>query len=338
MNYLNIPKDREFDMILLGRIAIDFNPVDYYKTLEDSTTFRKYLGGSPANIAVGLSRLGKKSGFFARVSDDRFGDFVINYFKNCGIDTSKVRRCTEGEKLGLTFTEILSENESSILMYRNGAADLKLCCDDIEEDYIKRAGMLLISGTALCESPSREAALKAMNLAKKNNIPLVFDIDYRPYNWKSYDEIAIYYATVAAQSDIILGSREEFDLTERFLPTDGTDLSSAAYWHGCGAKILVIKHGKEGSKAYTNDGKIYSVRPIPVKALKSFGGGDGYASSFLYGVMEGLDIKECLELATASASMLVSSHSCADDMPKLEPLKAFLAEGKEKCGEVVTEE
>ena len=172
MKYIEFDNSKEFDLILLGRVAVDFNPTDYYCPLSQSTTFKKYLGGSPANIAVGLSRLGKKCGFFAKVSDDELGTFVENFFKNEGIDCSHITRCTNGEKIGLTFTEILSETESSILMYRNDAADLKLSVEDIDEDYIKKSKALLISGTALCESPSREAALKATVLAKKTISPL----------------------------------------------------------------------------------------------------------------------------------------------------------------------
>ncbi len=335
MKYIEFDSKREYDLVLLGRIAIDFNPIDYFKTLEESTTFRKYLGGSPANIAVGLSRLNKRLSFFARVSDDRFGDFVTNYFKNCGIDTSNIHRCTNGEKLGLTFTEILSEHESSILMYRNCIADLQLCVDDIDENYIKNTKAILISGTSLAESPSREAALKALALAKKNNTPVIFDIDYREYNWKNKDEIAIYYSAVARQSDVILGSREEYSLTEKFIGLDGSDEQSASFWHSCGAKIVVIKHGKQGSTAYTNDGKKFVIKPFPVKALKSFGGGDGYAATFIYGLLEGWDIQDCLEYGSAAASMLVASHSCADDMPTLEKIQAFIKESKEKYGEMV---
>lgn len=164
---IQFPEGKTYDMILLGRIAIDFNPVDYFQTLSQSTTFKKYVGGSPANTAVGLSRLGRKCGFFAAVSNDRFGDYVTEYFENEGIDTSHVVRCKNGESLGLTFTEILSKDESSILMYRNGIADLALEPDDIDEAYIASAKSLLISGTALAQSPSREAALKAVALAKK---------------------------------------------------------------------------------------------------------------------------------------------------------------------------
>lgn len=335
MKYINFDAARPMDLVLLGRIAIDFNPVDYYKSLTESMTFRKYVGGSPANIAVGVARLGKKTGFFARVSDDSFGDFVVDYFQQEGIDTSRIKRCVNGEKLGLTFTEILSETESSILMYRNDIADLQLDVADIDEEYIKNCKALLISGTALAESPSREAALRAVSLAKRTNTPVIFDIDYREYNWRSKDEIAIYYSIVARQSDIILGSREEYDLTERLIETGMTDAQSANYWHAQGAKIVVIKHGKKGSTAYTHDGAKYSIKPFPVKALKSFGGGDGYASAFLFGLFEGLSIPECLELGSASASLLVASHACSADMPTLDVVKAFIAQSKKEFGDMV---
>ena len=335
MRYVEFGEDKKYDLILLGRVAIDFNLVDYYKTLAESGTFKKYVGGSPANIAVGLSRLGKKCGFFARVSDDRFGEFVTDFFEEEGIDTSHIRTCENGESLGLTFTEILSHDESSILMYRNGIADLALCPEDIDEDYLAQAKAVLISGTALAASPSREAALKAVALAKKNGVRVIFDIDYRAYNWKSEDEIAVYYAAVARDSDIILGSREEYDLTERFLGLDGTDEASARYWCRGQASIVVIKHGKEGSTAYTKDGRSYSIRPFPVNALKGFGGGDGYASSFLFGILNGYEMMDCLELGSASASMLVASHGCSPDMPTESELKEFIRKEKEQFGEMV---
>ncbi len=335
MKYIEFDNSKEFDLILLGRVAVDLNPVDYYCPLNESTTFKRYLGGSPANIAVGLARLGKKCGFFARVSDDQFGTFVTDYFDNEGIDTSHIKRCENGEKIGLTFTEIKSETESSIVMYRNEAADLKLHVDDIDEDYINRAKAILISGTALSESPSREAALKAVALAKKNGVPVIFDIDYRAYNWKNSDEIAIYYSSVAREADIILGSREEYDLTEKFIKVGMTDKETAAYWHSQNAKIVIIKHGKEGSTAYTNDGESYSIKPFPVKLLKSFGGGDGYASAFLYGVFEGWEIIDALEFGSASAAMLVASHACSQDMPSVDAVKEFIKKEKEEYGEMI---
>jgi len=327
---------RPLDVIPVGRVAIDFNPTDYYKPLSESENFNKYLGGSPANIAVGLARLGRKVGFLGKVSDDQFGDFVTNFFVKEGIDVSHITRCQNGEKLGLTFTEILSPTQSSILMYREGVADLMLHPDDVDLPYIASAKALLISGTSLCTSPTREAALKALALAKRAGTMVIFDADYRAYTWKNMDEIAVYTSLVAAQSDMILGSREEFDLMERLLELDGTDEASAKYWHEKGVELLVIKHGKAGSHAYSISDGNWSVKPFPVNALKGFGGGDGYASSFLHGLLMGKKLNEALEMGSASAAMLVASHACSKDMPSEEALFAFIAEKKQTCGEVVT--
>ena len=327
---------RPIDVIPVGRVAIDFNPTDYFKPLSESENFNKYLGGSPANIAVGLARLGRKAGFLAKVSDDQFGDFVTNYFVKEGIDVSHITRCRNGEKLGLTFTEILSPTQSSILMYREGVADLMLHPDDVDYDYIASAKALLISGTSLCTSPTREAALKALAYAKQAGTTVIFDADYRAYTWKNLDEVAVYTSLVAGQSDMVLGSREEFDLMERLLHLPGTDEASAKYWQDRGVEILVIKHGKQGSRAYSKYDGNWDVKPFPVDALKGFGGGDGYASAFIHGLLQGKKLNEALDMGSASAAMLVASHACSRDMPTEEALMTFIAEKKSTCGEVVT--
>ena len=283
MSYIEFDKTKPLDVIPIGRIAIDFNPTDMNKPLSESSNFNKYVGGSPANIAVGLARLGAKCGFIARVSDDQFGDYVENYFKADGIDVSHVFRCENGENLGLTFTEILSPTQSSILMYREGVADLQVCVDDVDEEYIKQAKAVVISGTALCASPSRE----------------------------------------------------EFDLTEAVEGVCASDEESAARWFSYGNKIVIIKHGKEGSVAYLDDGSAYKVKPFPVKMLKGFGGGDGYASAFIYSLLNGKSVPEALEFATASASMLVSAHSCSAAMPSAQAVQEFIDKTKPTSGEVI---
>ena len=341
MSYIDLDETRPLDIVLLGRIAIDFNPAysdsvkEEFKPLKDVHYFEKYVGGSPANIAVGVTHHGLKAGFIGKVSDDQFGDFVTEYFDAQGIDTSHVTRCTNGEKIGLTFTEMLSPSESHILMYRNCIADLQLSVDDIDPDYIASAKLLLISGTALAESPSREAAIKAVLVARQVGTPVVFDIDYRAYNWKNADEISIYYSYVARLADIIMGSREEFDLTEALICPGMTDEQSAAYWQERNAKIVVIKHGMEGSTAYCNDGEKFSIKPFPVTARKGFGGGDGYGSGFLYGLFQGWDIQDCLEFGSAEASMMVRANNCSDALPGPDEVRAFIAEEKAQYGKMV---
>lgn len=341
MKHIEFDESRPLDLVLLGRITIDFNPAynehvkEEFKPLKHVHMFEKFVGGSPANIAVGVTRHGLKAGFLGKVSNDQFGDFVVDYFNEQGIDTSHITRCKGGEKLGLTFTEMLSSKESSILMYRNCVADMQLDVNDIDEDYIRSTKAILISGTALAESPSCEAAIKAVMLAKRNGTRIIFDIDYREYSWKNDDEISIYNSIVAKSADIILGSREEFDLTEKLIRPGMTDEESAAYWHKRCAKIVVIKHGMKGSTAYTRDGQKFSIRPFPVQARKGFGGGDGYASGFLYGLYQGWEIIDCLEFGSAEASMMVRSNNCSDSLPGPEEVHAFIKKEKEQYGEMI---
>ena len=242
MNYVSFEQERALDLIALGRVAIDFNPLDYFKPLSESKEYRKYLGGSPANVAVGLARLGGKAGFIGKVSDDRFGDYVTEFFAKEGIDISHITRAEHGEKLGLTFTEILSPTESSILMYRDGVADLMLEPQDVDEEYIASAKALLVSGTALAQSPSREAALKAILLAKKCGTRVIFDIDYRPYNWKNKEEISVYYTAAAEKADVIMGSREEYDLTESIYMPGATDETRQGRLHRPHLRRQKIRH------------------------------------------------------------------------------------------------
>lgn len=335
MAVMEFDRTKAMDIILVGRAAIDFNPNELNRTLDKVRTFTMYVGGSPANIAVGVSKLGKKVGFIGAVSNDQFGDFVVDYFKERDIDTSNIVRTKDGENLGLTFTEISSPTDSQILMYRNEAADLKISTDDISEAYIKNSKILLISGTALAASPSREACFLAIKYAKKHGVKIIFDIDYREYTWKSKAEIGIYYSLVGQMSDIIIGSREEFELTE-MLPEDNSvkDHEIAEKYISFGNQIVIIKHGKKGSIAYSADQKSYRIDSFKIKLLKSFGGGDAYGSAFIYGLLEGWELAKALKYATAHAAMVVASHSCSDAMQSADAITAFIEEHKDE--QVVT--
>ena len=328
MALIDFDQSKPRDVTLIGRVTLDFNPNEINRTLDKVKSFNMYLGGSPGNMAVGINKLGKKVGFIGCVSNDQFGDFVINYFNDRGIDTSQMTRSKKGESMGLTFTEIKSETESSILMYRHHVADFKLDPKDVNEQYVADSKILIVSGTALATSPSREACLLAAQYAKNHGVRLIFDIDYRPYTWQSKEEISIYYTLMARIADVIIGSRDEVNLTE-LLPEDANDPPDhvlAEKYIKMGAKIVIIKHGKAGSIAYTADMHAYKVDSYHIKLLKSFGGGDAYGSAFVYGLLEGWPIPKCLQYATAHAAMVVASHSSSEAMKTVDEISAFIKE------------
>ncbi len=337
MPVITFDESKKRDVVLIGRVTLDFNPNELNRTLDKVKTFSMYLGGSPGNMAVGINKLGKSVGFIGCVSDDQFGDFVINYYNERGIDTTQMTRAKHGEKMGLTFTEIKSPTESSILMYRDCVADMQITPQDVDEQYIADTKILIVSGTALAASPSREACFMAVRYAKKHGTRVIFDIDYRPYSWKSKEEISIYYSLMASMSDVIIGSRDEVNLTEGLdeEATEPADHILAEKYIALGNKIVIIKHGKKGSIAYTADKKAYKVESYHIKLLKSFGGGDAYGSAFVYGLLAGWDVPTALQHGTAHAAMVVASHSCSEAMQTVEQIDAFMKEHADE--KVITE-
>jgi 5-dehydro-2-deoxygluconokinase len=123
---------------------------------------------------------------------------------------------------------------------------------------------------------------------------------------------------------MIMGSREEFDLTDAIISEGDTDEVTANRWFNEGAKLLIIKHGAEGSCVYCNDGKKYKVLPFKINFLKATGGGDAYASAFVSALIKGKSIAECAERGTASASLAVAATNCSEALATEEELLAFI--------------
>ncbi|KTT81107.1 5-dehydro-2-deoxygluconokinase [Mammaliicoccus sciuri] len=312
------------DIIAIGRVAIDLNSIEINRPMEETESFRKYVGGSPVNISVGAAKLGLDVGIIANVSDDQHGRFAVNYLNKVGVDTSQVAVDKDGHKIGLTFTEIKSPSESSILMYREEVADLYLKPQDVSEDYIKNAENLLISGTALAKSPSREAIIKALQIAKDNNVNVVFELDYRPYSWANEEETSLYYKLVAEQADVVIGTRDEFDMIESFKSLSDKEISSKLFDYS--PNLVVVKHGVQGSNAFDKEGNTYEGKAFKANVVKTFGAGDSYAAAFIYALVKGKSVEEALKYGAASAAIVVSSHSSSEAMPSASDIEALIEE------------
>lgn len=314
---------KKYDVIAIGRACIDLNAVEYNRPMEETMTFSKYVGGSPANIVIGAAKLGLKTGFIGKVSDDQHGRFVKQYMSKVGVDDSNIFFDQEGHNIGLAFTEIKSPTDCSILMYRDQVADLYLDPSEVNEDYIKEAETLVVSGTALAQSPSREAVLKAVDMAKKNQVRVVFELDYRPYTWVSAEEVAVYYTLMARQSDVVIGTRDEYDMLENQAGYQNQQTVQALFHYS--PELIVIKHGVEGSFAYTKSGEEYAGKAYQApQVLKTFGAGDSYAAAFLYALHRGKDIATALKYGAASAAIVVSKHSSSEAMPTVEQIETLI--------------
>lgn len=169
-------------MVAFGRATIDLY-ANEIGPMEDAVTFHKYVGGSPANTAVAMSRLGLSVGYIGKVSDDQFGRFITRYLAKQGVDVSHIALAGPGIRSGVTMGEILPDR-CSYLMYRTNCADLHIDCAQLDESYLASHKLLLISGTSLSHSPAREAVFHAISLARRNHVAVAFDLDYREDTWR----------------------------------------------------------------------------------------------------------------------------------------------------------
>ncbi|HEM3629417.1 TPA: 5-dehydro-2-deoxygluconokinase [Streptococcus suis] len=315
---------KKFSVVALGRACIDLNAIEYNQPMEDTMTFRKYVGGSPANIAIGLAKLGHAVGFIGKVSNDQHGIYIRQFMESAGVDTSHIIFDQDGRKSGLAFTEIKSPTECSILMYRENVADLYLKPEEISEEYIQKAELLLISGTALSQSPSREAVFQALSYAEKHSVTVAFELDYRPYTWKNSEETSIYYSMVAQQSTIVIGTREEFNILEN--SSEGDNLKTVQTLFKGKPELILIKHGVEGSYAYQRGDQVTRGFAYKANVLKTFGAGDSYAAAFLHALLQGQKIQTALQYASAAAAIVVSRHSSSEAMPTVSEIETLIAD------------
>lgn len=320
--YLKFDQKKPNDVAAFGRATIDLY-ANEIGPMEDAVTFTKYVGGSPANTAVAMARLGLKVGYVGRVSDDQFGRFITRYLSQKGVDTSRIAIAPPGIRSGVTMGEILPDT-CNYFVYRRDCADLHIDCAQLDEAYIASHKMLLISGTSLSHSPAREAVFLAMEMAHRNGTMVSFDMDYRDDTWDTPEEASIYLTLAAEKADMVLGTREEFDVMERlFHPGNRSDDQSAAWLLEKGVSLVSIKQGKKGSFVYTAGGKTIG-GIYPAEVLKTFGAGDSYSSAFAYGLLKDKSLDQALRMAAAASSITISGHSCSDAMPDLAQVEAYI--------------
>lgn len=314
--------DRPLDVICLGRAGVDLYAREPDTDFSAVTGFDKYVGGSPANIAAAIARQGGKAGFIGCVSDDGLGRYVCDYLYGLGIDLGGMKTAGDGTRTSLAVTEMRAERPE-VVIYRNQAADLALSPADISADYIAAARMLLVSGTAMSASPSREAALVAIQYAQQHGTLVVLDMDYRAYSWESPQAAALYYRLAARQSHILIGNREEFAVLTDADTEQPDDQQLAAEFLHKPTEIMIIKAGAAGSTTYTPQGA-FEQAIFPVEVQKPFGAGDAFAGTLMLALLREHSLPDAVAMGSAAAAINVSRNSCSEAMPSTAELIDFL--------------
>jgi 5-dehydro-2-deoxygluconokinase len=306
--------------VVMGRAGMDLYADPPGIRTEDATRFTASLGGSAANIAVALVKLGCKAALVTCVSDDAVGRFALNALDHYGIDRHHIRAIAGEARNSLAVVETRLQDCQSVI-YRNRAADFAMTEADVCAIDYPAYSALITTGTVLAAEPSRSAAFRAFDLAKAAGLPLIFDIDYRPYSWPSAKTAAEVYSRAGALCDVIVGNDVEFG----FMAGDySRGLDCARDLVAAGAQIVVYKRGEKGAITLSAKGEFAS-GIYPTAALKPTGAGDSFLGAFVAALAERRPLQEAVSRGSAAAAMVVARVGCAPAMPTLAELDAFLA-------------
>lgn len=307
------------DFLIVGRAGMDFYPDPPGTRTEDAESFVSCLGGSSANIGVALVKQGCKAALVTRVSDDAIGRFAINQLDRYGVDRTCVKPVGGEARNSLAVVETRMEDHQSVI-YRNGAADFEMTVADVEAARYSGRSALITTGTVFAADPSRTAAFRAFDLARDAEIPLIFDIDYRPYSWPSPQIASDVLSRAGDLCDVIIGNDVEFG----FMAGDYEKGLEKARTLAEQGKLIVYKMGEKGAITF-HDGDEIRTGIYRTDALKPTGAGDSFMGGFIAGLANGHDVKSAVLRGSASAAMVVARVGCAPAMPTTLELEAFLA-------------
>ena len=328
---------RRFDVICLGRFAVDFYAQQIGARLEDVASFAKYLGGSSANTAFGCARLGLEAAMAARVGDDAMGRFLTETLAREGCDVSHVSidptRLTAAVVLG-----IKDRDTFPLIFYRENCADMAVTEDDVAEDFLAQSKALLITGTHFSTPHVHRVSMTALERARRNDVRTVLDIDYRPVLWGltkrgdgetrfiASDTVTAHLQGILPLFDLVIGTEEEFAIaggdTDIIAALKAVRLVTPA--------TLVVKRGPMGCAVI--DGPIprslddaFNGQGVTVEVLNVLGAGDAFSAGFLSGWVRGELYDNCARYANACGALVVSRHGCAPAMPTRVELDHYLA-------------
>ncbi|MEM7470381.1 MAG: 5-dehydro-2-deoxygluconokinase [Pseudomonadota bacterium] len=310
---------KQNNFLVIGRAGMDFFPDPPGTKTEEAVEFRSGLGGSAANTAAGICLFGGKADLVTCVSDDSVGRYCTNQLDHYGVGRKHVRAVGGEFRNSLAVYETRVEDHQSVI-YRNGAADFQMSIDDVEALDYRAYGALITAGTVFAAEPSRSAAYRAFELAREAGLPIIFDIDYRPYSWPSPQVAEDVLSRAGALADMIVGNDEEFGFMAGDIAKGQAKAQDLA---ATSASVVIYKMGEKGAVTYAGD-KTIATGIYKVDALKPTGAGDSFMAGLMAAIAAGHDLKDAIHRGSACAAIVVGKPGCAPALPDLPELETFL--------------
>lgn len=329
--------NKKFDVITFGRSSIDLYSQDVGTPFNDISGFDAFVGGSPLNIAVALARLGSNASLLTAVGNDKVGEFIVNFLNKENVNTHCIP-VVDSARSSAVVLGIEPPDKFPLVYYRDNAADSQVTIDDVQNSNIEDYKVLLINGTALNIEPSRSSTFYATEVAAKNNVDVVLDLDFRADQWHDYRAFGLTVRAILPKVKIAIGTEEEIlaatlsDSSQVVIkdqqisaPEIKGDIDkSIAQLLSSGIEILLVKRGEDGVSIYKKNGERTDVPGFPVEVLNVLGAGDAFAGGFLYGYLQGWDLYKSCRMGNASGAQVVTKKGCANFMPTLKESMDFI--------------
>ncbi|TVL91718.1 5-dehydro-2-deoxygluconokinase [Streptomyces sp. SAJ15] len=315
-----------FDLITMGRIGVDIYPLQTGVPLPQVETFGKFLGGSATNVAVAAARLGRRAAVVSRTGADPFGSYVHQALREFGVDDRWVTPVAE-YPTPVTFCEIFPPDDFPLYFYRRPKApDLEIHPGELDLDALRDARIFWMTGTGLCEEPSRTATLTALEARTEAGVATVFDLDWRPVFWAEDtgpEQARALYARALRHATVAVGNLDECEIATGVREPE----ACAQALLDAGVELAVVKQGPKGVLAVHRDGTVAEVPPVPVEVVNGLGAGDAFGGSLCHGLLAGWELERTMRHANAAGAIVASRLACSSAMPTEAEVEALLAGG-----------
>lgn len=310
-----------FEVLTIGRVGVDVYPLQTGVGLAEVTSFGKYLGGSPTNVAVAATRYGHSSAVITKTGRDPFGDFIRQALESYGVD-SRFVGTSDIAPTPVTFCEIFPPDDFPLYFYRlPKAPDLDITAGELDLGAVRDAAVLWVTGTGLSEEPSRSATLAALAHRAKAGTT-VFDLDWRPMFWADPNQARGFYAQALRHTTVAVGNLDECEVATG----EREPYAAAKALLAAGVELAIVKQGPKGVLAMDRDGSTAEIPPVPVEVVNGLGAGDAFGGALCHGLLSGWDTRRTVIFANAAGAIVASRLSCSDAMPTEAEVDAKLGE------------
>jgi 5-dehydro-2-deoxygluconokinase len=327
-----------YDLLNMGRSSIDLYSNDVGSPFPNITSFAAYVGGSPTNICVGARRLGLNSVLLTAVGADPVGDFILNFLDNEHIPTQYIPRKPAARSSAVVLG-IEPPDKFPLVYYRDNAADIALTIDDVLAAPVNDCKVFQFAGTNLSREPSRSATLFAAEQAKASGAKVVLDVDFRPDQWHDVRAFGVQVRSALRLIDVVIGTEDEINAAMMTDPAQmhlthsqvsdtkvgGNTEQAIASMLRSGPEAIALKVGSQGARIYLPSGEVITAPGFPVEIYNILGAGDAFGGGFLYGYVNGWSWYKSARLGNACGAIVVTKHGCANFMPTMPEIEAFVA-------------